>query len=536
MLKVLIVDDEYYFRQALKVSLPWNDLGFEICGEAKNGKEALEKIHETNPDIALVDINMPVMDGLEFIKCIREQGNELKIVILTGQSEFTYAKQAVQLGTYNYILKPIDENEIKNTLFEIKGLIESEQSIKLEMDDLRRQVREYMPVLRDRFLNEILQGNLPFDSNELVQKMEYLNMTLISPYYLSVVIEIDRNEELQWLENELEIWKFAVSNIAADMVLGKCEYAICHDHNDCICVVLGFMDSESFDTIEALCDGIRHAVHKYLKFTVTIGIGNIYKDIADVSISYKEALFALKNRLILGGNRVILHNMVSEIRIMGTLFSVEQRSQLLMSMRIGNAMETEKRLTDIFTLIRSKNVNVDMLFVTSVEMVSTCLEYLTETGQSIKEVFMDTDHLLTAIQDMNSIDQIENWIKDIFANAVQHVQKNKYSKSAKVVEDVKNYIQRHYFNEELKIDDIAKHVYTNYSHLCFVFKKETGITINDFLTEVRMYKAKELFDNGDQLIQIVANKVGYADANYFGKCFKKYFGMPPSKYIENIKW
>lgn len=535
MLKVLIIDDEYYFRQALKVSLPWNDLGFEICSEAKNGKEALEKLHETKPDIALVDINMQVMDGLEFIRSVREQGHELKMIIVTGQSEFNYAKEALQLGAYNYILKPIDEQEVIKSLLEIKELIESEQIVKLEMDDLKRQVRENMPVLRDRLFNEILQGNFPVDSIEAAQRLEYLNITLLSPFYLSFVIEIDKKEKMQWTERDSQIWKFAVSNIAADMLQGKCEYAACHDQHDRICFILGFKDRESFDKMEPLCEGIRHTVHKYLKFSVTIGIGNLYKDLTDVSISYKEALFALKNKLILGENRVIRHIMVSDSGLTGTLFSMEQRSQLLMSMRIGNAQETENLLADCFTLIRSKHVNVNMIFVAGIDMISTCLEYLTETGQSIKEVFTDTDHLLSSVWQMSSIDQIERWIKDIYAKAIKHVQLKKHSRSARVVEEVKNYIQRHYFNEELKIDDIAKHVYTNYSHLCFVFKKETGITINDYLTELRMYKAKELFDSGNQFIQIVANRVGYADANYFGKCFKKYIGVTPSKYIENIK-
>jgi two-component system response regulator YesN len=535
LLKVLIVDDEYYFRQALKVSLPWNDLGFEICCEAKNGKEALEKIHEFKPDIALVDINMPVMDGLEFIYNVKEQGQKLKIMILTGHSEFTYAKQAVQLGIYNYILKPIDENEIKKSILELKAIIESEQRFKLEMDELKKQAREHMPVLRERLLNEILHGNFPVDSKEAEQRLEYLDISLPSPYYLSFLIEIDRKEEFHWTERDFQIWQFAVSNIASDLVQDQYEYTICRDPYDRICFILGFQEKESFDNMEALCDRIRHAVRKYLKFTVTIGIGSIYKGLADVSISYKEASFALKNRLILGENRVIPHNMVSETGMRATLFSMAQRSQLLMSMRIGNVMETENRLTDYFTMFRTKNISVDMLFVASVEMISTCLEYLAETEQSIKEVFVDTNNLLASIQQMQSIDQIEKWIKDMYATTIRHVQQNKFSKSAKLVEEVKHYIQCHFLKEELKIDDIAKQVYTNYSHLCFVFKKETGKTINDYLTEVRMYKAKELFDHGERLIQIVANKVGYADANYFGKCFKKNFGVTPSNYIENIK-
>jgi len=107
MLKVMIVDDEFYFREALKISIPWNNMGFEVCGEAKNGKDALEKVEILNPDIIIADINMAIMDGLEFIKKLKEKENNSKIIIITGYSEFEYARQAVQLGVYNYLLKPV---------------------------------------------------------------------------------------------------------------------------------------------------------------------------------------------------------------------------------------------------------------------------------------------------------------------------------------------------------------------------------------------------------------------------------------------
>src|SRR5690606_23530977 len=126
MLKVMIVDDEYYFREALKISLSWQDLGFIVCGEAKNGKEALDMIDDLEPDIILVDINMPIMDGLEFVNELKNRGADCKIVILTGHSEFQYAKEAVKLGVYNYILKPVNEKELTETLIDIKRDIETE--------------------------------------------------------------------------------------------------------------------------------------------------------------------------------------------------------------------------------------------------------------------------------------------------------------------------------------------------------------------------------------------------------------------------
>ena len=113
--------------------------------------------------------------------------------------------------------------------------------------------------------------------------------------------------------------------------------------------------------------------------------------------------------------------------------------------------------------------------------------------------------------------------------------KSRSSKASVIVEGVKKYIHEHYDNSDMNIDEIARNLYVNYSHLCFIFKRDTGITINEYLTEYRMIKAKELFDAGNNLVLDVAAKVGYADANYFGKCFKKHYGLSPSRYIESIR-
>ena len=141
----MIVDDEYYFREALKVSLDWEKIGFTICGEAKNGNDALNKVAELNPDIVLVDINMPVMDGLEFAHEVRNKGFSCKIVILTGHSEFQYAKQALQLGVHNYLLKPVNEKDLMEALFDIKKIIERERNIKIEFNKLKEQVKKSIP-------------------------------------------------------------------------------------------------------------------------------------------------------------------------------------------------------------------------------------------------------------------------------------------------------------------------------------------------------------------------------------------------------
>ncbi|KRF10103.1 AraC family transcriptional regulator [Paenibacillus sp. Soil766] len=535
MLKVLIVDDEYYFRQALKISLPWEELGFQIAGEAKNGEEALVLMSEIGPDIVLVDINMPIMDGMEFIQKAKQSEQETKFIMLTGQSEFVYAKMAVQLGVFNYVLKPIDEDELRRSLLEIKDLIHKERSVKLDYERLKQQATENMPMLKERLLNEWLQGNGVVDSSTTSDRLQYLGINLHAPLYRVFVVDIDSQEELV-SEEDKHIRKLAVQHIAQEFIRNAYPCASCHDANDRYVVILG-VPTASSDSVEAIGEAIRKSVQATLGCTVTIGVGNGYPGFEAISVSYQEALVALKHRFVLGGNQVILHSMIAESGMKVSLFSVERRIGLLMSMRIGNLTETEEWLTTFFQDARTKNASIEMLFVSALEIVSTCLEFLDEMSQSFEDVFQDTvkSDILQYIQQLNSFGELERWIRNLILKVISHVHGRKQSRAAKVVDEVKLYIQNHYGNEELRIVDLANSVHMNYNHLCYVFKKETSITINDYLTELRIKKAKGLFDQGEKIVQHVASQVGYADANYFGKCFKKYIGIAPSKYVNNIQ-
>jgi len=538
MLKVMIVDDEFYFREAIKISLPWNELGFEICSEAKNGRDALEKVEAINPEIIIVDINMPIMDGLEFVQHLRESNDDIKIIFLTGHSEFNYARQAVKLGVFNYLLKPVDEDELKKTLLDLKNIIENENRIKMEMDRLKKQVWDSIPLLRDKFLNELLRGNLSRKDDGTLKRMEYLNINCSSDYYLAVTIELDIDESLGWNDEDKQLWKFAVSNIADEILSEKFLFDRCYDNDDRICIIIGADDdgkrNELLSDLEYRLEWIRALVDKHMDFTVTIGIGEPRNDLFDISESYKESIVALKNKVTVGRNKVIMYSSVAESGIKVNLFSVEQRSQLLMSMRIANEEEVDMCITRIFERMRSENIHYELLYVVCIELVSVCFEFIIEVGASLDEIFPGKQlGIIERIQLKTSINEMEEWIREIYRYTLDAIKRKKSSKAAKIIEDVKRFISENYKNPELTIDEIARNLYINYAHLCFIFKRDTGTTINEYLTEFRIRKAKELFDRGNTSVSDVADKVGYADANYFGKCFKKSYGIPPSKYIES---
>ncbi|MUT68562.1 response regulator [Paenibacillus sp. NEAU-GSW1] len=535
MYKVLIVDDEYYFRQALKISLPWGELGFEIAGEAKNGAEALELMPEVEPDVVLVDMNMPIMDGLEFIHKAKERDQKTKFLVLSGHSEFAYARQAVQLGVFNYVLKPINEEELQSSLMDMKELIQSERLGEFELDDLRKQASEGLSVIKEQVLNGWLQGSGSSRTRSEQERLHDWGIPLEGLHYRAVVVDLDEIDE-NHLDESMPVYKAKVQEIAKQYMQNAFHCMSCQDHDGRLVMILGSPDG-SFNNLETICERIRLNVQNDMACTITIGLGIGCDTFESIPRSYKEALIALKHRFVWGGNKVFVHSLHAETGMKAGLFSVEKRSGLLMLMRIGNIAETEEWLIRFFHDARVHKASMEMLLLAGIEIVSTCLEFLAEASQSFEDVFRDTRQpdMIQHVQRMKTFNELEEWMRALILKAMDHVHSRKTNKAVKVIEEVKSYISRHYGNEELRIEDIARSVHMNYNHLCFVFKKETTFTINDYLTEIRIIKAKELFDQGEKVIQSVANRVGYADANYFSKCFKKYMGITPSKYVNQIQ-
>lgn len=535
MLKLMIVDDEYLFREALKVSLPWNVLGYEICCDAENGYDALEKMKEFKPDVALVDINMPIMDGLEFAAEIRETVENVKIIIITGYGEFSYAHQAIQLGVENYLLKPVDEKELANILTSIKGVIEKESAAKLEIEALRKQVQQYRPMLKEMILNELLQGNHQREKEGFLELKDYFRADIDTSSFRTVVVEMDEKREYGWSINDRQLWCFAVSNIICEILSTCCSFDICRDIENRINVIVYHEkgdNGQQWDIIN-LCERIRVSVSKYLKFTITVGVGNLYDDISALPLSYKEAVFSLKNKLAMGENKIFSFENFAEYDMKVSLYTVEQRKQLLMNLRVGDIQGVEVIIHSIFGKAQRMNYSGELIVVMCVELVSTCLEFVAETGYSIKNILGTDFDILGYIQEKKSLVELEDCIKEMFLKASELVHGSKNKRSTRMVEEAKKYIQDNFSRFDLKIDDIARHIHVKYGHLCFLFKRETGSTINDYITETRVKKAKELIDEGLASVSSVSNKVGYADANYFGKCFKKLYGLTPGRYIEN---
>ncbi|MCD9021294.1 response regulator [Cohnella silvisoli] len=533
MLKVLIVDDEYYFRQSLKASIAWEELGFRVCGEANNGMDALNKAEQLQPDILLVDINMPHMDGLQMISEIKRFQMDSKIIILTGYSEFQYAKQAVELGVYNYLLKPVNEVELTDILLELKQLIVNERAVRVEMEMIKQKYKEQLPMFRDKLMNDLLHGNVSGLANDLPEQFRQLGIDTSFPYYRSLAIEMDAADDRM---HEKPLWLFAVGNMAKELLEPYYGAYVCQDYAGKIGIIVGVREIENNDShIAAVSDRICANVLKWLKFAVTIGIGNDYRGLKDMNVSYKEAQVALQHKALSEGSRVILHRAIEEKGLSSSPMSSDIRAGLLMSLRLGKTDEATEVIRRILSAFRTRDWSHEMLVVASIELFLVCLEFLAENNEPIERIIPKNVNVLDVVAAKSTIEELERWMADLFGRCIETVQRKKTDRSHILVGEAKQFIQQHYTKMDLKIEDICKHLYIHYAYICYIFKKTTGTTIVNYLTETRILKAKEHFDRGNDYIAEVAEKVGYGDANYFSKCFKKQTGVTPSAYIQSLK-
>ncbi len=535
MIKVILVDDEYLVRVRLRSCVNWNELGFEIAGEAENGEDALSLVESVRPRLAIVDIYMPFGNGLDFAKVARERYPELKVVILTGYSSFEYARSALQAGVVNYLLKPVIKDELQKILVEIKEQIAQESQLRETIENLKVNSKERITLLKQRYIQSLLEGAVQDFSGEEDEKFRLFCPGLENSGLAVAVISIDGLNSGSIYEKDRELWRFAVSNVFGEIFENAGCFEISYDTNGQIILIVNAVNTRkgnsSTDYI-SLCETAKSLIKEYLKFTVTIGVGKIHEGIAEICLSYKEAQTALKNKLIFGNDRIIEFNSIESKR--GVISDdTNFRQNMLINLRLGNTETVLKELHRMFASIVEKGLLIENLYIVLSELQLTITNFVKENEINMWEITDEDMDIQGMLNTAESIGEIENSFKEILNSIARVYSNRKYMGYTRIVDKVKAYIDKNYSNTNLSLENIASNMSINASHLSNIFKKESGLSITEYLTECRMRNAKELIDKGNKKLYEIAELVGFNDPYYFSKCFKKTFGVSASKYFKN---
>lgn len=536
MYKLVIIEDELMVRRNIIRKIEWNKYGFEVAGQAENGKEGLEVIEAVNPHVVITDIEMPFMNGLELSAIVREKYPSIKVVLLTGFDEFKYAQQAIKLNVMEYILKPLSSENLIKVLMRIKALIDEEVEKMEDIATLKEYYQQSLPVMRMSFLNSLVTYKL--DKVEILDKCKNLDIDLQGDKYIVSVISIDRKTvaETKFCEKDEELIRFAVLNTTEE-ICEKYKSGIPFYHDAYVVIIFSYREVNEKDARDKLyksLEEIRQNIEKYMKFTVTIGIGTLCSELAELSSSFKSAVAALGYRFVLGNNRIIYIGDLEPESFSKIVFDDKKEQLLSSGIKTGQKEDVEKAVEDIFKQISGEKSSFNDYQVYLLEVLSVIIKITKGLNIDTKEVFGANSNLFTDTFQFTSVSEVKEWVKELCNKIMNHVSDRRVNSCKLFVEKAKTYILEHYNNGGLSLNDVSNYLHISPNYFGSIFKNETGETFVNFLLKVRMEKAKDLICTSDMKNFEIADKVGYVDQHYFSYCFKKYYNCSPNEFRHSL--
>lgn len=522
---LMIVEDETPVRELLKVCIDWEKLGAEIIWEASNAREALDMIEQACPDIILTDIFMPFMDGIEFSRLVMERQPETKIIIITGHDEFEYAKSSVKIGISDFILKPINEEEIENAVLRLKNSILQERNHKDEYKHLRVQLEDNFTFLKEKALNEIITGNLTEEA--ITGMLNFYGVAFEKGHIQMAVIESRRNAAGPGEEEAAIFLSMQIMQQAAHYFRNDKNICLFYDNSRRVVI----LNTNSTLNMDECCEELIAMLINRVKTFISIAIGNNYGSVAEAVRSYREAFTALKFRMIAGWNQVLHYSDM----ILSEQGALNYDSALIDTLSFNIRAGFKDRAEEILESIWNKEsdtarISMESIRVAASDIVSTVLEVINEYNIKIPYIFEGSSQPYEKIFTIDNLPEIKEYLKKILKNAAEAIGSTNRSRTSKLVSEVKEFLGRNFTNPELSLALVARDFYTNPSYLSRIFKEVTGQNFSDYLIGLKINKAIELIRNTDYRSYQIAEQVGINDPKYFSACFKKYTGCSVNEF------
>lgn len=527
MIRVMIVEDEPVIRNGIATVLPWSEMGCQVVALAENGQDGLEKAAECAPHLVISDIRMPRMDGLDMIEGLIKIIPKVKIILLTGYKEFEYAKRAIEFGVSDYILKPVDQEQLENVVRKLTEEIENTIALEKEREALKSRMEAGLPIIKDKFIADLLFHN-PNNIDHIREKMKYFQLEIGT--FVILVVEIDSFHDLEksFTEDDVQLLLFLITE-QIEALLGKYGYSsITFNHKKSIYAIMGSDEKEiELNSILEYCRDLAQNVEKRVKFTVSIGISSIYDGAMLIQKARREADKSVRESYYLGSSSVICYqDLMIDEDVQQDNNEVDTGS-FYQALKNGIHISKEaKQLCDQLKDIRDDIVARSMVS----EVISRSFRLMNEEygeSQEIQEYFnraFDMIHYAKTLKNLSDI------IKDSGIWMEQIIQEKQLSRTEYTMNQAIQYMKDN-CKRELSLEEVASSVYVSKWYLSKLFHKEKGIKFSDYLSALRIEEAQRIIREDPSLKNYeVAEIMGYGNDRYFSQVFKKVTGMTPSEF------
>ncbi len=531
-MKVIIADDEDKICQLIYKLVDWEQLEMQVMAIVHNGIEALEAIEKYRPDIVITDIRMPGYDGLEMIRRAKDVCGNMDIIIISGYRHFEYAQNAIRYGVKDYLLKPVKKAELTDTLTRIKAAY-LQRAKKLSTEEANRiTVKNSVDKLRAAFFTEVLFKKEKRKDEITVDIINEEYRYQFKPGYFQVIlIKIDGIDN-SYQSNTTYIQDKVMQSLNKRLTDECYELESIFEENICYCILNYNYESKKAirKILKSILDELLLQKDILENLKITLGAGVINDNISELPLSLKTALWAIEQRLVLGVNKVIEGENVSSNELADSKLFYDFNKQMVDALEKMDEASLTRALTDLQTSLKNKESTTGHEII---QMTKEAMNLYLFTMRQNKFIIKDAESLFEKfslnIENIGTTDEVFSYLTRIVVLSFRKSVVDKKQEDNKPIRDAKLYMKEHY-KEAISLEIVSSYVGFNATYFSSLFKKETGKTFSEYLTKLRMEKAKELLKETNLSVAAICTEVGYSDNKHFTKGFAKYTNLKPNEY------
>ena len=541
MLKIFLAEDEVVVRETIKRMIPWEELGFELVGEAADGEMALPLLLRQQPDLLITDIKMPFMDGLTLARLAKKEIPGLKVVILSGYDDFNYAKQAIGIGVEDYLLKPITKNALIERLSEIRSRYEHEKTQKEYYEKFQREMQAYEKNSSRDFFEALVGGSM--DMMEVYKRAEKLGLDIVAEAYNVLIFTMNCDEDFSGQRDEYSSWEAESLELLENFFAGHSSAMLFRSNIFSYGVLLKGQRETIEENTRACVDEIRKILSRQDgRREWFLAVGQSVERLSQIQKSYHTASRAFSQRYLYDEN-ILYYDEMETMEHPGGQAETEDNAYLqkvdvnalnpaILQKFLSNGLqeETENFVKDYFYAIGQEPME-SLVFRNYVilNVRFSVISFIKGLGCDTNEMeSADTEEVLA--ESGKNMESAIAYAKKMISQAIEIRDQNSGNKNRSILKTAVDFIDSHYMDEEISLNTVANVANVSSNHFSALFSQNMGQTFIEYLTSLRMNKAKELLRCTGMRSSEITGEIGYKDAHYFSYLFKKTQGMTPSDY------
>ncbi len=527
MIKTIIADDEIWVCKLIRNMIDWENLGFQIIDQIYDGMSLLAAIKTEMPDLVITDIRMPRLDGLSVIESASRLGYSTHFIIVSGHHDFKYAKKAIDFGVFSYLTKPVEEQQLIDILTSIKHKHFAPADMS---DNLLKQKLEQSNIKgMDLYIKHIIQNDCT-----LIPSMKYVNSNFSrcfsdGQFNIIAVKIFHHKQDSSILFNNLNALCSSIYNTLETICFDM--FSFQYNYNQYILINYPLTQEQLIrQKIQSIYDSRMISVANSENDNIIVGIGTPVANFNQIRTSYTHAISALRsgithdtNKILDSCNDPVQQNLIDELFINDFISD-------LTACVIGQSNDSLEELIEnmFFEALNIQNLTALDIYDIAFRIINAVLSSMSIKVSAIFLKENPKSKILASFDSSPSLAELQHSVIK-YIEKIRSIKIASENGKSNTIDKIKHYINKNY-NQDVRLDDVAKHVVLNPNYVSEIFRQETGITFNKYLTNKRMEMARIYLADSRYRINDIAALVGYNDAKHFSKLFKKQYGTTPTNF------